>query len=92
MKTEIYSWRLPQDLKIELEREARLRETSVAALLDAAARELLKRSAQDNDEERQRMLHERAAACIGSIEGHDPSRAETARQTLRTRLRKRHAR
>jgi hypothetical protein len=38
IKTEVYSWRLSQEVKTELEREARRRKISVAALLEEAAR------------------------------------------------------
>jgi len=41
MKTEVYSWRVWQEVKTELEREARRRKMSAAALIEVAARELL---------------------------------------------------
>ena len=41
MKSRVYSWRLSEDLKSDLEREARERKLSVSSLLEQAARELL---------------------------------------------------
>jgi len=47
MKTEVYSWRLSEELKSDLEREAYLRKVSVSSLLEMAVREWLKRSNTD---------------------------------------------
>lgn len=93
MKTEVYSWRVSSELKSELEREARLRKTSVSAVLDLAAREWLKNSAANiaEDEEQQR-LHEVASKFLGAFAGGNPRRAEGARQAIRERLRRQHAR
>jgi len=44
MKSEIYSWRVSTDIKTNLEREARRRGMSLAAVLDLAAEEWLKRA------------------------------------------------
>ena len=91
MKTEVYSWRVASELKSELEREARLRKTSLSALLTLAVRDWLKQSAVHvEEEEEQRRLHEAASTCLGAFAGHNPRRAETARRTVRDRLRERH--
>jgi hypothetical protein len=93
MKTEVYSWRLSSELKSDLEREARLRGKPVASILEAAAREWLKKGgACDEDEDEQRRLHAAAAACIGAFAGGNPRRAETAARTIKKRLAERHAR
>ncbi|MGO9259302.1 MAG: hypothetical protein ACLQU1_23760 [Bryobacteraceae bacterium] len=93
MKTEVYSWRLSSELKSDLEREARLRGKPIASILEAAAREWLKRGgASDGDEDEQRRLHAVAAACIGAFAGDNPRRAETAARTIKKRLAERHAR
>jgi hypothetical protein len=81
------------ELKSDLEREARLRKTSVSSVLDVAAREWLKKSAASADgDEEQRRLHEAAERCLGVLVGRNPRRSEQARQTVRERLRRRHAR
>jgi hypothetical protein len=93
MKSEVYSWRVSSELKSDLEREARLRNKPLAALLDLAVREWLKNSAADiSGDEEQRRLHEAASQCVGAFAGRNPHRAENARQAIRARLRRRHGR
>jgi hypothetical protein len=90
MKTEVYSWRLSGELKSGLERQARLRKVSVSSILDIAVREWLKKSGLDvAGDEAQRELHKSAATCIGVLEGRNPRRAESARELIRERLRRR---
>jgi hypothetical protein len=93
MGTEVYSWRLSSELKSDPEREARLRKTSVSAVLNLAVRDWLKQDASlvEGDEE-QRRIHEAASDCLGAFAGRDRRRAETARQSVRQRLSRRHAR
>jgi len=93
MKTELYRWRISSELKSDLEREARLRNKPLSAILDLAVREWLNKSVADmagNDE--QRRLHEAASNCVGAFAGRNPRRAENARQAIQARLRRRHAR
>ena len=93
MKTEIYSWRLSEELKSDLEREAHLRKVSVSSVLETAVREWLKRSNTDApDDQAQRKLHTAAARCLGVLTGLNSRRAETAREVVRSRLRRRYAR
>jgi len=93
MKTEVYSWRVSADLKTDLEREARRRKISLSAALDRAAQEWLKnRTGDPDDAARQQPLQRAAAACFGKFAGGNPRRAESARQTLQERLRRKHAR
>ena len=47
MKTEVYSWRLSEELKLDLEREAYLRKVSVSSILETAVRDWLKKSNTD---------------------------------------------
>lgn len=93
MKTEVYSWRVSTDIKTSLEREARLRKVSLAAVLDLAAKEWLQKSepAEDDDEEQHR-LRQAALKCVGSLAGGDPKRAENAGTAVRQRLRRRYGR
>jgi predicted transcriptional regulator len=93
MKSEVYSWRLSSELKSDLEREARLRKMPVSSVLETAVRDWLKRGDRDvPEDEAQRKLHAAAAPCFGVFASGNSRRAETARDVLRTRLRRRHAR
>ncbi len=93
MRTEVYSWRLSGELKSNLEREARLRKVTVSAVLETAVRDWLKKGDADaSDDAAQSRLHSAAANCFGVFASGDRRRAETARDALRKRLRRRHAR
>ena len=84
---------MSEELKSDLEREARLRKMSVSSVLDLAVREWLKKSALDvSGDDAQRELHEAADGCLGILAGHNRHRAEAAREAVRKRLRRRHAR
>ena len=90
MKTEVYSWRVSSEVKASLEREARRRKISVAAALDAAAREWLQKSgaAHEGDEE-QRRLQKAASQWLGTLAGGNTFRSEAVSQAVRDRLRRR---
>ncbi len=93
MKTEVYSWRLSDELKSDLERESHLRQVPVSSVLEAAVRDWLrKRDADASEDETQRKLHAAAAGCFGRLASGNPHRAETARDELRKRLGRRYAR
>ncbi len=93
MKTEVYSWRLSEELKSDLEREARLRKVPVSAALETAVRKWLENAGTHLDEEdAQHRLQTAAANCLGVIDSGNRRRSETARATLRQRLKRRHAR
>lgn len=93
MKSEVLSWRISADRKSELEREARMRKTSVSAVLDLAVDELLKHRATGwDDDEEQRRLHAAAEKCMGVVAGDDPYRSENASKLVRERLRRRYGR
>lgn len=93
MDTEVYSWRVSRELKSDLERQARIRKTSLSAVLNLAVRDWLKQSAETvGDHEEQRRIHEAAMKCVGAFAGGNPRRAESARQAIRERLKRRHAR
>jgi hypothetical protein len=93
MKTEVYSWRVSSDIKTSLEREARRRKISMAAALDAAAREWLQKSGttKDSDDE-QRRLQRAASKWLGTLASGNGQRAETASRTVRDRLRRHYGR
>jgi len=93
MKPEVYSWRLSSELKSDLEREARVRKVSVSAVLETAVRDWLKKGKRNVPEDDvQRRLHTAAARFFGILASGNARRAETARDELRRRLRRRHAR
>jgi hypothetical protein len=90
MKSEVYSWRVSPDLKTGLEREARRRKISFAAVLDLAARDWLNKGGAELDSEAEQIrLRKTASQCIGTIAGDDAHRSENARQIVRERLRRR---
>jgi len=94
MRSEVYSWRLSSELKSELEREARQRKISVSSILETAVRNLLKNGGgvPENEDEEQRRLRIAAERSIGILASGESHRAETARDTLRKRLRRRRVR
>lgn len=93
MRSGVYRWRLFGKLKSDLEREAHLRKVPVSSILDMAVREWLKKSGLDAaGDEAQSELHKAAAKCIGVLAGRNSRRAETAREAIRRRLRRRRAR
>lgn len=93
MKTEVYSWRVSSELKQSLEREARKRKASISSILDAAAREWLRKSrASIADDEEQKRLHAAIEPLIGSISGADPYRSESVSEIVRARLKRRYGR
>ncbi len=93
MKTEVYSWRVSEDLKSDIEREARLRKVSVSAVLETAVRDLLNKSGSDpSDEEGQRALHKSVSRYLGVLSSGNTRRAERASQIVRERLGKRYGR
>lgn len=93
MKTEVYSWRVSSELKQDLEREARRRKASVSSILDAAAREWLKKSrASLTDDEEQKRLHAAIEPLLGSISREIPYSPEILRETIRRRVHQRYGR
>lgn len=72
-----------------LQREARLRKKPVSSVPDLAAREWLKRSGADRaGDAAQRKLHAAAENCLGTLASGNSHRAETARKTTGSRLRR----
>jgi hypothetical protein len=93
MKSEVYSWRVSTDLKTGLEREARQRKISVAAVLDLAARDWLnKGGAEIEGDEEQARLQKAASKCFGTLASGNAHRSENARQAVRQRLRRHYGR
>jgi hypothetical protein len=92
-KTEVYSWRLSRQLKVDLEEAARTEQKSLADLLEQIAREWIERSRQGSgsEEEQHRRLREAAMKFVGAIEGGNPDRALHARSEVKARIaRRRH--
>jgi hypothetical protein len=93
MKSEVYSWRVSTDTKMDLEREARKAGISVSVLLDRISQEwlLAKRAADRDSTEEQARLHAAADKVIGTISA-GKNYSENVRTEVRKRLRKRYGR
>lgn len=93
-KTEVYSWRLSEELKSELEDAAKQEQQSVSALLERIVDEWLHtfRLARNGNEEEQKRLHRAAARSFGKLAGGDPARSEKVRRAVKKRLQDRRAR
>jgi hypothetical protein len=93
MKTEVYSWRLSQGLKEDLERAARNRKVRMSAVLELAAREWLARNRQDvAADPEQRRLHAFAERCIGAFSSGDRHSSQSVRRVVRKRLARKYGR
>ena len=94
MKTAVYSWRLSDELKSNLERHARFRRVPVSTILEDAARDWLERAGQsdEDDQETQHRLHAAAEKCMGVVESAYPGGSERVRELVRDRVRRRIAR
>jgi|SRR5450432_2706939 hypothetical protein len=94
MKTEVYSWRLSAQKKLELEMQARREGKSVAHILEEISSEWLngRRDAQSAEEFEQERIRERVMAIAGSLSGGDPHRAANASSRVREILRERYGR
>jgi hypothetical protein len=92
MRDQVYSWRLTAEQKSDLERAARLQKVPVSSILSMAVQDWLQKTGRElSEEDQQRQLHEVAEKHLGAFAGRNSRRAENARQTIRARLRKRHA-
>jgi hypothetical protein len=93
MKDQVYSWRISQDLKSDLERHARSRKTPVSTILEVAVRDWLAQDASyAKDDDRQKQLHNEVNKCLGVLSGSNPNRAENSSMLIRERLKRRHGR
>jgi post-segregation antitoxin (ccd killing protein) len=93
MKSQVYSWRVAEEVKADLEREARIRGISVSEILDTAVRDWLKKSGgQNNEEEAQQKIRAAAAPYVGALSGGNRGHAANVRKVIRERLRRRYGR
>jgi hypothetical protein len=94
MKSEVYSWRLSRDLKIDLEEAARRERISVSRLLERIAREWLKTraSAAEDGEAEQERLKAIAMQYVGTIRGGDPDRSAEVSKRVREILARKYGR
>ena len=94
MDTEVFRWRVRRELKKRFEKTARLRNVSVSAALEMAVRDWLRKNETQaaSDEGKQAKARAEASRWIGAIHGRNPRRAETAREGIRSRLRRRYSR
>jgi hypothetical protein len=92
-KSEVYSWRLTRELKIQLEAAARDEKTSIGTVLDRVVREwLAKRTfSEEDDAEQQRRLRERAMKAVGTVSiGLGPYTNARVREVMGEQLEKKH--
>ena len=93
MKGAVYSWRLPRDLKVDLEEAARRERMSVARLLERIAREWLEaQAAAEDDQVEQERLRAIAMQFVGTIRSGDPDRAAEASERVRELLARKYGR
>ena len=94
MKTEVYSWRVSAQKKLELELQARREGKSVAQLLDEISSEWLeeRKNSRPLDVSEQERIRQRVMAIAGSLSGGNPYRAANASQRVREILRERYGR
>ncbi|HKW19590.1 MAG TPA: hypothetical protein VJO35_18925 [Terriglobales bacterium] len=94
MKSEVYSWRLSSEKKVELETEARREGKSVAQVLDEISGEWLngRRNARNGDEQEQERIRKRMMKVVGSLSGGDPERASRASRRVKEILREKYGR
>jgi hypothetical protein len=93
MKTEVYSWRVSAQKKLELEVQARREGKSVAQLLDEISSEWLeeRKNSRNGDEAEQAALRRRVMKTVGTIRSGDPMLATKARDIVRARIVRKHA-
>jgi hypothetical protein len=94
MRSEVYSWRLSQDLKDDLEQAARREGVSLSRLLERIARDWLKArgAAAGDDEAEQERLRAVAMQFAGTIRGGDPDRAAEAGKRVHELLARKYGR
>lgn len=87
MKTEIYSLRMSNEVRADLERIARRRKVKVSQVIHTALREWLAQNLRDiaSDKEQQR-LHAIAERLIGVSRGKDPNRSTRVSKLMRESL------
>ena len=91
METEVYSWRVSSELKSNLERAARQRNTTVAdALRQAATAWMQPDGASADAEADQRRIRTAVEACAGTLSGLPGS--ENVSSFVKEKLRRRYAR
>jgi hypothetical protein len=91
-KSTVYSWRVSEEVKAELEEEARRLGISTSELLQRATRSWLAARKEElgDDDAQQRALHAATRRFAGAL--RLPHRAEQVRDVVRARLRARRAR
>jgi Arc/MetJ-type ribon-helix-helix transcriptional regulator len=93
MKTNIYSLRMSNDVRKDLEREARRRKVKVSQVIHTALREWLAQNQRDfTDDQEQKRLHAIAERMIGVSRGKDPNRSVNASKYMRESLGRRYGR
>jgi hypothetical protein len=92
-KSEVYSWRLARDLKMQLEAAARDEKTSIGAVLERVVREWLSKRplSEEDDAEQQHRLREQAMKAVGTVSiGLGPYTNKRVREIMGEQLEKKH--
>ncbi len=92
-KSEVYSWRLTPELKMELEAAAREEKSPLSTLLERIAREWLNGRRSPDDEAEQERLRAAMMSCAGIVElGEGPYTNKRVREFIGAKLEARHKR
>lgn len=92
-KSEVYSWRLSPELKMDLEAAAREEKSSVSAILERLAREWLRGRKSPISETEQERLRAALMACAGTISlGEGPYTNKRVREFITAKLEARYKR
>jgi len=84
MKTRIYSLRMSNEIRRDLERVARRRKIKVSQLIHTALQEWLEQNLRDfSGDKEQRRLHAIAERLIGVSKSNDPNRSTNASKLLK---------
>jgi len=93
MKTKIYSLRMSNEVRANLERIARRRKIRVSQVIHTALREWLAQNLRDfSDDTEQQRLHAIAERLIGVSKGKDPNRSANVSKLMRESLSRQYGR
>jgi len=93
MKTKIYSLRMSNEVRANLERIARRRKIRVSQVIHTALREWLAQNLRDfSDDKEQQRLHAIAERLIGVSKGKDPNRSANVSKLMRESLSRQYGR
>lgn len=93
MTTKIYSLRMSEEVRRDLERVARRRKVKVSQVIHTALREWLAQNRRDiSDDKEQKRLHAIAARLVGTIHSGKRDGSTRVREIVRARLAEKYGR